>query len=194
MNDRSFRRQLLLHYARFLMAGLLWALSLWTYALAMALMALEPGKGRLPWQAAVIWLPAVAGTFAASNPGRRSRTARLVAALLLTAVVLTVAGLVASLAAAVLTSAWASGRPPDFYAALWLTVVQVSAALLVRYACYPPGSSWLMEALGVLALILIPALTALPGLMIPAGVAVWVVMAWGAATVPAAGPEGPTNT
>jgi|GEM_PF-6827419 len=177
MKDRPVAPGVLIHYGRFLLGGLLWTLSLWLYSLSMALLALQQSRSGFPWQVSVIWLPAVAGTFAAFDPGRRPRLQRLMLAVLLTTVVLTLAGLVSALAAVLL-------MPPQdgsFAGALWVALVQMGAAFLVRYACYPASRSWLLEVLLSLALVFLPDLVALPWLALPAGVGVWLVAAWGSA-------------
>lgn len=179
MKDPPVPPRVLVHYGRFLLAGLLWTLSLWVYSLSMALLALQQSRSGLPWQAGMIWLPAVAGTFAAFDPGRRPRLQRLMLAVLLTTVVLTLAGLVSALAAVLLMPPPSDGG--SFAGALWIALVQMGAAFLVRYASYPASRSWLLEVLLGLALVFLPDLVALPWLALPAGVGVWLVAAWGSA-------------
>ncbi|MGE5590492.1 MAG: hypothetical protein ACM3ZA_07735 [Bacillota bacterium] len=179
MTDRPVPPRLVVHYGRFLLAGLLWTLSLWLFALGMALLALRGDRPAAPWRLIVIWLPAVAGTYAVYAPGRRPRLQRLMLAVLLTAVVVAAAGTAAALASRLLTPALSGNG--GVVGALWMGLVQMGVALASRYAGYPPGRSWLLEVLISMAIVFLPELVAMPWLAVPAGLGVWVVAAWGSA-------------
>lgn len=179
MKDRPVPPRLVAHYGRFLLAGLLWTLSLWLFALGMALLALRGDRPAPFWQFIVIWLPAVAGTFAVYAPGRRPRPQRLMLAVLLTTAVLALAGTAATLASRLLTPALSDNGGSA--GALWMALVQMGAALALRFTCYPAGGSWLLEVLISLAIVFLPELVALPWLALPAGLGIWLVAAWGSA-------------